>query len=91
MHAALSSEKAAQATPKAAAAGADAGAADENEAPGCAPYARPPAARPRLVTRAASLRRDAEGKAGENGPTRPAMEGAGWPHRRMRARRTAPG
>ncbi len=29
----------------------------------------------------------AEGKAGENGPTRPAMEGAGWPHRRMRVAR----
>jgi lipoprotein-releasing system permease protein len=29
----------------------------------------------------------AEGKAGENGPTRPAMGGAGWPHRRMRVAR----
>jgi lipoprotein-releasing system permease protein len=29
----------------------------------------------------------AEGKAGENGPTRPAMEAAGWPHRRMRVAR----
>ena len=29
----------------------------------------------------------ADGKAGENGPTRPAMEGAGWPHRRMRVAR----
>jgi lipoprotein-releasing system permease protein len=29
----------------------------------------------------------AEGKAGENGSTRPAMEGAGWPHRRMRVAR----
>jgi lipoprotein-releasing system permease protein len=29
----------------------------------------------------------AEGKAGENGPTRPAMESAGWPHRRMRVAR----
>ena len=28
-----------------------------------------------------------EGKAGENGPTRPAMEAAGWPHRRMRVAR----
>ena len=28
-----------------------------------------------------------QGKAGENGPTRPAMEGAGWPHRRMRVAR----
>ena len=29
----------------------------------------------------------AEGQAGENGPTRPAMEGAGWTHRRMRVAR----
>ena len=29
----------------------------------------------------------AEGQAGENGPTRPAMAGAGWPHRRMRVAR----
>ena len=29
----------------------------------------------------------AEGEAGENGPTRPAMEGAGWTHRRMRVAR----
>jgi lipoprotein-releasing system permease protein len=29
----------------------------------------------------------AEGKAGENGPTRPAMEAAGWTHRRMRVAR----
>jgi lipoprotein-releasing system permease protein len=29
----------------------------------------------------------ADGKAGENGPTRPAMEAAGWPHRRMRVAR----
>jgi lipoprotein-releasing system permease protein len=29
----------------------------------------------------------AEGEAGENGPTRPAMEDAGWPHRRMRVAR----
>jgi lipoprotein-releasing system permease protein len=28
-----------------------------------------------------------QGKAGENGPTRPAMEAAGWPHRRMRVAR----
>ena len=28
-----------------------------------------------------------EGKAGENGPTRPAMESAGWTHRRMRVAR----
>jgi len=28
-----------------------------------------------------------EGQAGENGPTRPAMEGAGWTHRRMRVAR----
>ena len=28
-----------------------------------------------------------EGKAGENGPTRPAMEAAGWTHRRMRVAR----
>ncbi|NCY01799.1 MAG: ABC transporter permease [Planctomycetia bacterium] len=29
----------------------------------------------------------AEGTPGENGPTRPALEGAGWPHRRMRVAR----
>ena len=29
----------------------------------------------------------ADGKAGENGPTRPAMESAGWTHRRMRVAR----
>ena len=29
----------------------------------------------------------ADGEAGEGGPTRPAMAGAGWPHRRMRVAR----